>query len=630
MCGIAGKVTIDTKVEEGLLERMCAAIRHRGPDAFGAWVHDNVGLGIQRLRVIDIATGDQPIFNEDRSVVVVLNGEIYNFQTLRSQLVQRGHTFRTHSDTEVIVHLYEEQSVDCVKLLTGMFSFALWDTKRQQLLIARDRVGEKPLFYAYRDGMLTFGSEIAAVLQDRTIPRELDHEALDCYYAYQYIPAPWSAFAAVRKLNSGSRLIWRAGRVVEERYWALEYGPKRVVNDVRELHDEIRATLSNAVADRMVADVPLGIFLSGGIDSSAVLAAAARNTSERLKTFSIGFADEAYNELPAARELATMYATDHHEYVVEPDAIHLLPRIARQYGEPFADSSAIPTFYLAELSRRHVTVALTGDGGDESFGGYQRYANNLIASRVDRIPIGARRLMDAVARRIPDGRRRDSIGNRVKRYSQFLALSSMQRYAADMSYFPEWERQALYTPEYRAQLRESRAPEVISDPWSGASRFGLVDSMLATDVVTYLPGDLLVKVDIATMAHSLEARAPLLDPTLMELAARLPGDLKVQGAHKKVVLRDALTEWLPRSVLDRPKQGFAVPLARWFREELRDHAREVLLDERTDRRGYFRRDYLERMLERHSSGQEDNSYRIWAIMVSEIWHREFVDRACDP
>jgi asparagine synthase (glutamine-hydrolysing) len=627
MCGITGKVATDTKVERALLERMCAAIRHRGPDAFGAWVKDNVGLGIQRLRVIDIATGDQPIFNEDRSVVVVLNGEIYNFQTLRSQLAQRGHTFTTSSDTEVIVHLYEERGVDCVKLLTGMFAFALWDAKRQQLLIARDRVGEKPLFYSFRDGTLTFGSELAAVLQDQTIPRDLDHEALDCYYAYQYIPAPWSAFAAIRKLPPGSRLIWRAGQVREERYWTLEYGPKRVVTDLGDLHAEIRATISRAVSERMVADVPLGIFLSGGIDSSAVLAAAARSTSEQLKTFSIGFADEAYNELPAARELATLFATDHHEYVVEPDGIHLLPRIARQYGEPFADSSAIPTFYLAELSRRHVTVALTGDGGDESFGGYQRYANNLIASRIDRIPAGVRRLIDAAARQLPDGPRRDSIPNKAKRYSQFLALSAMQRYAADMSYFPEWERQALYTPDYRDLVRNSRAGEVISRPWSAAARFGLVDSMLATDVATYLPGDLLVKVDIATMAHSLEARAPLLDPTLMELAARLPADLKVHGARKKVALRDALGDWLPRSVLDRPKQGFAVPLARWFREDLREYAKDVLLDERTAQRGYFNRDYLERMLERHCSGQEDNSYRIWAIMVSEIWHRDLVDGA---
>jgi asparagine synthase (glutamine-hydrolysing) len=623
MCGIAGKVTIDTKVQEELLERMCAAIRHRGPDAFGSWVQKNVGLGIQRLRVIDLATGDQPIFNEDRSVVVVLNGEIYNFQALRSQLIHRGHTFTTKSDTEVIVHLYEEQGAECVTALTGMFAFALWDVKRQQLLLARDRVGEKPLFYAFRDGTLTFGSELAAVLQDRTIPRDLDHEALDCYYAYQYIPAPWSAFAAVRKLHPGSRLIWRKGRIVEDRYWRLRYGPKRVVKDVRELHEEIRVTISQAVRERMVADVPLGIFLSGGIDSSAVLAAAARNSAERLKTFSIGFADEEYNELPAARELATAFSTDHHEYVVEPDAIHLLPRIARQYGEPFADSSAVPTFYLAELARRHVTVALTGDGGDESFGGYQRYANNAIASRVDWVPIQLRRLVDAITHRLPPGR--TSLSNTLQRYSRFLALSPMQRYAADMSYFPEWERDALYTPAYRDLLARSRAPEVIGGPWAEASHFGLVDSMLATDVATYLPGDLLVKVDIASMAHSLEARAPLLDPALMELAARLPAELKVRGPHKKVALRGALAEWLPPSVLDRPKQGFAVPLARWFRTELREYARDILLDPRTDARGYFRRDYLEQMLDRHAAGQEDNSYRIWAILVSEIWHRDFVD-----
>lgn len=613
-----------------LVERMCAAIEHRGPDSRGTLVDGGVGLGIQRLRIIDLETGDQPIFNEDRSVVVVLNGEIYNYQELRARLIRAGHRFSTHSDTEVIVHLYEEEGVDCVNSLNGMFAFALWDARRRQLLLARDRVGKKPLFYAHRSNALTFGSELRAVLEDNEVSRDLDHQALDCYYAYQYVPAPWSAFRAIRKLPPAMRMIWRAGRITQERYWRLRYTPKRSVPSIDDLHEEIRTTIDAAVRRRMIADVPLGAFLSGGIDSSAVVAAMARHSSGKVKTFSIGFDDEAFNELPQARAIAERFSTEHHEYIVEPNAIELLPRIVRHYGEPFADASAIPSFYLSELTRRHVTVALNGDGGDESFGGYNRYVRNAMPGRLDpgrfdRLPSALRRAAGTLAARLPPGSRTQSSLSRARRFGRSLALTPGERYAMRMSHFNRYERAELYTDEYRGEIGLSKAPQIIADPWAHASGNTIIDVMLETDVETYLPGDLLVKMDISTMAHSLEARSPFLDPAIMELAASIPAHFKVSGDQKKIVLRDALSSWLPRELLDRPKKGFGVPIGRWFRSQLRGYVEDVLLDERTLRRGYFRRAYVEQMLTRHVNGHEDNSPRIWSLLVSELWHRDFVD-----
>jgi asparagine synthase (glutamine-hydrolysing) len=624
MCGIAGQVMHGGSVDPILIERMCSAIEHRGPDSRGVYVDGEVGLGIQRLRIIDLETGDQPIFNEDRSVAVVLNGEIYNYRELRERLVHSGHTFRTLSDTEVIVHLYEEQGPECVSSLHGMFAFALWDGRRRQLLLARDRVGKKPLFYSHRGGALTFASELQGLLQNREIPRDLDHQALDCYYAYQYVPAPLSAFRAISKLPPATRMIYRDGVTHQERYWQLRYSPKRLVTDPRELHEEIRATFEAAVRRRMVSDVPLGAFLSGGVDSSAVVAAMARNSSVPVKTFSIGFGQDSFNELPYARQVAEQFATDHHEFMVEPSAIEILPKIVRHYGEPFADSSAIPSFYLAELTRRHVTVALNGDGGDESFGGYHRYVRGRW---FEELPAGLRRMIAAGARLVPAAAESRSNRNRIRRVGRLLSLSPAQRYADRMSYFDSAAREDLYTLEYKDAIGDSLAAGIIQSPWDAASGLPSIDVMLKTDVETYLPGDLLVKMDIATMAYSLEARSPLLDHQVMELAATLPAELKLRGAEKKIVFRDALTPWLPRPLLDRTKMGFGVPIGDWFKGELRGYVEDVLLDPGTMARGYFRPEHVRQMLCRHFENTADESPRIWALMVSELWHREYVDSA---
>jgi asparagine synthase (glutamine-hydrolysing) len=626
VCGIAGQIRTDGRsVDPELLASMCARLEHRGPDSRGTHISDQAGLGIQRLRVIDLTTGDQPLYNEDRSIVVVLNGEIYNFKELRERLRLRGHKFATDGDTEVIVHLYEEDGPDCVHSLRGMFAFALWDRRRRRLLLARDRVGKKPLYYAYANQGVTFASELPALLQDGEISRDIDYQALDCYLAYQYIPAPLSAFRAVRKLPPACTLVFEDGRTSVRRYWDLDYRNKRRFSDAEELHAEIRDAIRRATRQRMIADVPIGAFLSGGVDSSAVVAAMAEESSEPVKTFSIGFDYEPFNELPFARRIAEQFGTDHQEFVITPDAVGLIPRLVRHYGEPFADSSAIPSFYVSELTRQHVTVALNGDGGDESFAGYNRYVSNVLASRLAGLPHGMRRLASAVGNQLPSDRDMSSTRNRTKRLLRSLSLSPSERYARHISFFDQSERDDAYTPEFKRLTGPSITQAVIDGPWNDASGEDLLDIMLEVDVKTSLPGDLLVKMDIATMAHSLEARSPFLDPDVMQLAASLPPSLKARGAQKKVVLRQALRGWVPDDILDRPKWGFAIPLGEWFRNDLREYVADVLFDPRTMGRGYFRPEVIQGYFESHVNGRADNSPRIWALVMLELWHREFVD-----
>ena len=604
---------------------MCAALEHRGPDSRGEALGPGVGLGIQRLRVIDIATGDQPIRNEDGSVVVVLNGEIYNYAELRERLQRDGHRFSTRGDTEAIVHLYEEHGDDCVRHLHGMFAFALWDRRRRRLLVARDRIGKKPLYYAHRAGALSFASELTALLQDPEISREVDYGAIDSYLAYQYVPGPLSAFKAVRKLPPAHTLVWQDGRIDIRRYWSLDYGAKLEAKP-EELKERIRSGLLEATRKRLVSDVPLGAFLSGGIDSSAVVAAMARLTSEPVKTFSIGFESEGFDELPYARAVAEQFGTDHREFVVRPEALEILPRLVRHYGEPFADSSAIPCFYLADLTREHVTVALNGDGGDEAFGGYTRYVANRVAGHLERIPLPVRRALAATGRRLPAGGEVTSRANKARRLLGSLALDGPARYARYVACFADEQRAALYTPEFQRHLvLESHASEVIARRWREASGAATVDVMLEVDTTTYLPDDLITKIDIATMAHALEARSPFLDHELLELAASIPAHYKVRRGEKKWVLREALRDWLPGDLLDRPKQGFSVPLSDWFRGELRDELREVLLDRETLARGWFREAEVRALIDRHDAGADGEAPRLWALMMLEIWQREVVD-----
>jgi len=621
MCGIAGKVDTGGSVAADLIESMCAAVEHRGPDSRGQFLDDGVGLGVQRLRVIDLATGDQPIFSEDGSVVVVLNGEIYNYRELRQALVSTGHRFNTESDTEVIVHLYEERGRDCVHALHGMFAFALWDRARRRLLLARDRVGKKPLFYAHRGGSLSFASELQALLQDDSISREIDYEALDDYLFFQYVPAPRTAFRSIRKLPPASTLVFENGRATVERYWRLDYATKRPLRGSGDIAEEVRDALRAAVRRRMIADVPLGALLSGGVDSSAVVAAMAEASAEPIKTFSIGFDEASHDELPFARQVASRFGTDHHELVVRPNAMEVLPTLVRHYGEPFADSSALPTFYLAQLARRHVTVALTGDGGDESFAGYTRYARALQLSRLasNGLVRPAMRVAAPILERITKPRL-----TRARRAARLLALDAASVYCRQICYFEEAQREALYSDEFAASVRGNSPEAIVRGMWERSTASCHVDRMLEVDVETYLPGDLLVKMDIATMAHSLEARSPFLDHELMELAASLPPDMKLASGQTKAALRSALRGWLPDEILDRPKQGFGVPIADWLRGDLKDYVRDVLLDDATVGRGLFRLDAVSGLIDSHAGGR-DESPRIWALLVLELWFREVVD-----
>lgn len=590
---------------------------------------DSAGLGIQRLSIIDLSTGDQPIFNEDRSVVVVLNGEIYNFPELRERLLRSGHRFSTNSDTEVIVHLYEELGVDCVKELNGMFAFALWDRKRQRLFVARDRLGKKPLVYWHRDGALSFASELRALLQDPEVPRNVDHVALDAYVAYRWVPAPLTAFKAIRKLPPGSYMTFEQGKLDIQRYWSLDFGSKRTDLEGPALNEEIRDQIRSATRRRMIADVPLGAFLSGGVDSSAVVAAMAEASSEPVKTFSIGFTSEEYDELPRARLIADRFSTDHHEFVVEPHAIEMLPKIVAHYGEPFADASAVPSFYVAEMARRHVTVALNGDGGDESFAGYTRYVSNLALARADALPRLLRQAAGHLLEAVPASGRIDSTRSRLRRMGTGLQLDAANRYVAYMTRLNGLDRAQLYTDDYRALVGDSDPDAFMTSVWHAGTATSTLDHMLEVDTHTYLVDDLLTKMDIASMAYSLEARSPLLDYQFMEFAASLPPNQKLRGRQKKYALREALRGWIPDEILDGRKRGFRSPIADWFRGELREFAREVLLDGAARDRGYFREPYVRGLLDAHAAGEADHSQGIWTLVNFELWHRQFVDETRD-
>jgi asparagine synthase (glutamine-hydrolysing) len=463
-----------------------------------------------------------------------------------------------------------------------------------------------------------------ALLQDAEIPREVEPEALDRFLAFGYVPSPLTAIRGVRKLPPAHTLVVREGRIELDRYWKLDYG-RKLDAPVEEICERIRDELRAAIRRRLASDVPLGAFLSGGIDSSAVVAAMAEASPEPVRTFSIGFDHQRFDELPHARLIAERFGTVHEEFLVRTDAVEVIPRIVRHYGEPFADSSAIPSFYLAEMTRGHVTVALNGDGGDESFAGYTRYVANAVAERLERMPAPLRRAVAELGARVPERGQVGSATNRFRRMAGTLGLDGAARYARYVSWFDAGQRAALLTPEFSATLGGAPAEDLIAAAWEAASGSAVVDRMLEVDVSTYLVDDLIAKIDIATMAHALEARSPFLDHRVMELAASIPADLKVRGGEKKWILRRALRGWLPDEILDRPKQGFSVPLSAWLRGDLRPWATEVLLDPATLDRGYFDPRALRRLLDRHEAGTEGDAKRIWSLLMLELWHREFID-----
>jgi len=627
MCGICGKINRDpdAPMDEGAIRRMAGLLAHRGPDGEGAFVKDHVGLGHRRLAIIDLSpAGRQPMSNEDGSIWIVFNGEIYNFRELRAELIQGGHRFRSRSDTEVIVRLYEDRGLEALHALRGMFALAIWDMTRRRLVLARDRFGKKPLFYFDGPSAFVFASELQSLLEDPSVPRVPDLDAIRYYLTFQYVPYPCTAFQGIRKLPPAHYLILEQDQLRVERYWDLQYAAKTEESEPA-LADRLRSHLEEAVRLRMVSDVPIGAFLSGGIDSSAIVALMAGMSEDPVKTFSIGFDDDRLSELPYARTVARRFSTDHHEFVVKPDAVAILPLLVRHFGEPFADSSAVPQYYLSKLAAEFVTVALAGDGGDEAFGGYDRHLASLLARPADHMPGPLRNGFAGVGEAMS---RLSVLAPRLARIGRFLLAlgdDAQRRYARWVSAFDREEQAGLFSADFLGRVREVDPQRLILDAYRATDASHPLDATLDVDVRTYLPNDLLVKVDITSMANSIEVRSPFLDHPLMEFAASLPASLKIRGVKKKYLLKRSLADLLPTDILNRSKQGFAVPIDRWFRRELKEMAWDTLLDPRSLERGYFNGEVVKRMLGEHARGVRARHHQLWSLLMLEMWHRTFID-----
>jgi asparagine synthase (glutamine-hydrolysing) len=625
MCGIAGFVESSRLSGEarsnaaGLLERMCQLIRHRGPDEQGVDIIGRAALGMRRLSIIDLAGGHQPMSGEDGATTIVFNGEIYNFLELQPLLKSRGHHFKTRSDTEAIVHAFEEFGPECVKLLRGMFVFAIWNESKESLFIARDRAGKKPLYYTLTSkGTFVFGSELKSLLEHPEIEREIDPEAVDAYFTLGYVPDPLCIFKGIHKLPPGHHLTFSKGQIKVEEYWDFNFAPAASRREEDYL-EELRFLLDESVRLRLISDVPLGAFLSGGIDSSTVVGLMARNMDQPVKTFSIGFREDSYNELHYARIAARKFGTDHHEFFVTPEICDVVSDLVWHFDEPFADSSAIPTYMVSKLAREHVTVVLSGDGGDEVFGGYTRYVIERKRRLFARLPEAVRRgVMEPLSRRLPHG-------VHGRNFLHNVSLNPVDRYLDSMSIFSALNRTSLYTLEFRNSLSSS---EIVAGMFHAyAARVKTndpVDQLLYIDSKTYLPGDILTKVDRMSMATSLEARVPLLDHKLIEFMVKAPASLKLAGYETKYLLKAAVKDLVPAEILNRGKQGFGVPIQQWINSQLRDRIRDTLLSKECRNRGYVNIEYVKVLLDEHERDRRDHSMALWSLLMFELWYREFM------
>jgi asparagine synthase (glutamine-hydrolysing) len=626
MCGIAGIVSAeaDERIDAATIRRMCDAIVHRGPDDEGVFVKGNTGLGMRRLSIIDLSGGHQPIFNEDQTVWVVYNGEIYNFPELRKELVSKGHRFYTQSDTEVIVHLYEDMGADCVQKLRGMFAFALWDQRHRRLLLVRDRLGKKPLHYAHVNGRLLFGSEIKSLLAVAPELAETNSQALLQYFYFGYIPDPQTAFLPIQKLPPGHLLEFERGKVRVRPYWDLPRYGTHSPRSEQECLEELEHRLAEAVRIRLISDVPLGALLSGGTDSSTVVALMARASSAPVKTFSIGFRQADFNEAPFAKLVAQRFGTEHHELILEPNVVETVESITRCLDEPFGDSSMLPTYYVSCLARQHVTVALSGDGGDEMFAGYERYRIHLHDRSYQWIPQWARRFYrEQVHPRLPY-----QVPGRNLAYS--ISLPWQERYAEGISLQSFQREMSLLSGDF---VTASEPLQLIREYLDKAPSDDTLGRVLYLDTKTYLPGDILTKVDRMSMLTSLEVRVPMLDHVFLEWVTGLSTEWKMRKGDQKYILRKLAEKvGVPKEVLYRRKQGFALPLVHWIRHELKDMILTVLLDASTLQRGYFNPKGVRQLLEEHFRGRRDHSPRIWRLLMFELWHRNFLGqiRTTDP
>jgi asparagine synthase (glutamine-hydrolysing) len=628
MCGIAGFVESAgaPRPREGgaaLLDRMCQSIVHRGPDEQGAEVLGRAAIGMRRLSIIDLAGGHQPMSGCDTRVRIVFNGEIYNYRELQRDLEVRGHKFHTRSDTEAIVHAYEEFGAACVERLRGMFAFAVWDGRTERLFAARDRAGEKPLYYTLTpQGTFVFGSELKCLLEHPEVMRETDPAALDAYLTLGYVPEPLSVFRGVRKLEAGHRLLLERGRVTTEPYWDFPVETDDPPRSEEEYVEELRARLEESVRMMLVADVPLGAFLSGGVDSSTIVGLMSRVTNAPVKTFSIGFREDSFDELRYARLAARYLETDHRELIVTPEVCRLVDELIQHFDEPFADQSSVPTYLVSKLAREHVKVVLSGDGGDELFAGYTRYAVERGRQGFARLPRLMRRgLMAPLAGRLPHGAR-------GRNFLHNVALDPAERYLDNVSTFNALGKRALYTADFRRALSGREPAADIFRALGGRTPAGDgVARLLYLDAKTYLPGDILTKVDRMSMAASLEARVPLLEHNLVEFVSRMPASLKMRGDQSKYVFKRAVRGLVPDEILDRPKQGFGVPIGEWINRELRERVRDTFADARTRTRGIVEPAYVDVLLTEHERGRRDHSNALWSLFVLELWHRAYVDES---
>ena len=632
MCGIWGIISSEN-LRVTTFEKVGSILRHRGPDDSGIYFNSElktqnsklrVALGHSRLSIIDLsANAHQPMSNEDGSIWITYNGEIYNFKEIRPVLEKKNHVFRSNSDTEVILHAYEEWGEQCIEKFSGMFAFAIWDDKRKKLFLARDRIGKKPLFYYWDEKFFVFASELQALLS-LNIPKNIDLFAIHQYLTYQYIPAPKSVFKNVFKLPPAHYLILEKRNVKIQRYWDIDFSKKIEVTDEKQLSKDVFERLKHAVSVRLISDVPFGAFLSGGIDSSIVVALMSQIMQEPVKTFSIGFEEDAYNELPYARQIAKLFKTDHKEFVVKFDALNILPKLVRHYGEPYADSSALPTYYLSKMTSDFVKVALSGDGGDENFAGYDRYYALKLMRWFRHIPEPIRILS---LRTLDIAGESDSKSklNRLKRFIKGSLYLHNHEYFEWMSAFSEGYMKAQYGEAMIEILGKKDPYEYFINLFERSTADDFVEKAMDADIHSYLPFDLLVKVDIASMANSLEVRCPFLDYKFMEFAASIPLEYKLNGSVKKYIQKKAFNGLIPKEILEREKTGFGVPVSKWFRHELKDYITDILLSSRSLERGYFKPDAVRALLSEHISGKIDHSTRLWALLMLDLWHREFID-----
>lgn len=635
MCGICGKLSLRSdSVSEELIRKMCSVLVHRGPDDEGCVVlkssasrlhskNINVGLGHRRLSVIDLSNaGHQPMVNEDGSIWLIMNGEIYNFLEFREDLIKKGHVFKSHTDTEVILHLYEEKGIDCLKDLRGGFAFAIWDENKQRLFMARDRLGKKPLFYRYKNQNLIFASEIKAVLQDPDVSVEVNRKVITDYLGYGYVPTPESMFKGIMKLPPAHFMIYEKSNIKIEKYWELDFSKKIKLSEP-EYCSKIMDLLEEATRIRMISDVPLGAFLSGGIDSSAIVYMMSKLSPRPVKTFSIGFEEQEYSELKFAKIIADRFGTEHKEYIVKPNAVEILPKLVWYYNEPYADSSALPSYYVSKVTRQEVAVVLNGDGGDECFGGYERF---MAARFAEYLNITPRFLIKFIADRLPESLGLKDFKTRLKRFLLMAPRPYRERHYNWVSIFRDEEKDKLFSNSFKDEMKNRDSFSYINNAFNRCKSKDIIDLVMSTDIRTNLLDDLLVKMDIATMANSLEGRSPFLDHKMMELAASIPSGVKIKGTRLKNILKKALSDGLPKEILSRGKMGFGVPIDKWFRNELKKYSYDILMNKKCIGRNYFKEEGIKRLLDEHYRCKTNNGAKIWSLLNLELWHRMFVDK----